>query len=181
MINLDQWNIINNNPDAWQLRDEQLYVDIAEGNMWGYGGEPKENLFLLPVDKSSYHAQVNVELTSKRTFEQAGIGVFWDKDNYIKISKEMFNGELSLVFASEKGGNPSIVCLVPYSGHKVSLKLDVKDNAVTAYYRKDSSSEWNVVGSTTRHEGQEQGIILYTFSGNKAQPNRAVFSGFVYQ
>lgn len=181
MINLDLWNIVNNNPDAWQLNDEQLYVDIAEGNMWGYGGEPKENLFLLPTDKTDYDAEVTVNLTPNRTFEQAGMGVFWDKDNYIKISKEMFNGELSLVFASEKDGNPSIVCLVPYSHNKVNVKLEAKDNVVTAHFRKDNNAEWVLVGSTPRHKGQEQGIMLYTFSGNKAQPNRAVFSGFKHQ
>jgi beta-xylosidase len=178
MFDLTQWNIINNNNELWSIKEDVLRVQIAEGNMWGLGSDTKDNLFLHPISASEYSVQVKVEFTPLRTFEQAGIGVFWDKDNYIKISKEMFNGELSLVFATEENSLPRVNQLIRYSDTAVAFKLDVTATHVIASYKALNEESWIVVGSTPRLAGNEQGIMLYTFSGNKLQPNTAAFYDF---
>ncbi|GEM79789.1 DUF1349 domain-containing protein [Vibrio superstes] len=177
MIDLQQWQYPNPQQSPWQLEGNTLKVQVSEGNMWGAGGVAANNLFLYKSTPSSdYTVQVGVKLAPNRAFEQAGIGLYWDNDNYIKISKEMFNGRLSLVFVTEHKGNPMVNALMDYPDSDVMLRLEKKQGRVIAMLSADNGIEWQNIGSTELLEGKESALMLYTFSGSKITPNMAQFT-----
>ncbi|WED23743.1 DUF1349 domain-containing protein [Vibrio sp. JC009] len=177
MNNMKNWNILNNNPVHWQSDDKALKIQVSEGNIWGSDAEV-DNIFVHPVEKNRYSAQVEINLIPQKAFEQGGLGVFWDKNNYIKISKEMFNGRLSLVFVTEQDGYPQVNHLIDYPESDVTLKLEKQDDQVTALYQIPSEDSWHSMGTVQALPGSEQGVMLYTFSGSVQQPTIATFSGF---
>ncbi|MBY5946869.1 DUF1349 domain-containing protein [Photobacterium rosenbergii] len=185
MIEINNWHIRNDNPVNWRIEDQELLVQVSEGNIWGAGSSEVDNMFIHPTkpdsvkEKGNFSAQVAINLTPKRTYEQGGLGIIWDTDNYIKISKEMFNGKLSLVFVIEKDGHPSIQQLIDYSKDDVVVKIEKRDNLVTASYAEFVGDKWTVVGTADTLDGEEEGLMLYTFGGSKTAPSTARFSNFV--
>ena len=186
MIELNNWHIHNNNPANWRIDDHKLEVQVSEGNIWGTCSADVDNLFVHPSPRNTassgnYMAQVAINLIPKRTYEQAGLGIIWDTDNYIKISKEMFNGKLSLVFVIEQGGQPSVKQLIEYPADDVVVRIEKRDGLVTTSYAKSADGKWTTVGTATALEGIEKGLMLYTFGGSTLAPSVASFSSFVFR
>ncbi|WP_375748280.1 DUF1349 domain-containing protein [Vibrio sp. HN007] len=178
MNDIQNWIIMNNNSARWSVDDRKLTVQVSEGNIWGYGSPEVENIFIKPVEQRKYSAQVDINILPKRAYEQAGLGIFWDSNNYIKISKEMFNDRLSLVFVTERDGNPQVNSLVDYSERDVIVKLEKSDGLITAFYRKSDEDAWLKMGEAEALPGSEQGVMLYTFSGSQLDPTIATFENF---
>ncbi|WP_299686297.1 DUF1349 domain-containing protein [uncultured Vibrio sp.] len=178
MNNLDNWTIQNENPHHWSFKNGTLTMQVQEGNIFGAGAKDVDNIFIYPVDKREYSAQVTIALDPNLTFEQAGLGIYWDNDNYIKISKEMFMGERSLVFVVEQNGEPNIKHRLIFDESSVSVKLEKSDTNVSAFYRTQDNDTWQPIISTAVLSGREQGVMLYTFSGRVIAPNFAKFSEF---
>ncbi|PMH44907.1 hypothetical protein BCU68_11835 [Vibrio sp. 10N.286.49.B3] len=178
MNNLDNWTIQNENPEHWSLKNEVLTMQVQEGNIFGAGATDVDNIFIYPVDKPQYSAEVTINLDPNLSFEQAGLGIYWNNNNYIKISKEMFMGERSLVFVVEQNGQPDIKHRILFDESTVSFKLERSDMEVRAYYRTRANAAWLPIISTAVLSGGEQGVMLYTFSGRITAPNFAKFSAF---
>ncbi|MDO6641577.1 MULTISPECIES: DUF1349 domain-containing protein [Gammaproteobacteria] len=176
--NLDNWTIQNENPEHWSFKNEVLTMQVQEGNIFGAGANDVKNIFIYPVDKPEYSAEVTINLDPNLSFEQAGLGIYWDNDNYIKISKEMFMGARSLVFVVEQNGQPDIKHRLLFGESTVSVKLERSDTKVRAYYRTQDNDTWQSIISTAALSGHEQGVMLYTFSGRITVPNFAEFSEF---
>ena len=184
MIEINNWHIRNENPAKWKIEDQKLLVQVSEGNIWGAGSPEVDNMFIYPLGQDNatagnYTAQVAINLIPKRTFEQGGLGIIWDTDNYIKISKEMFNGKLSLVFVIEKNGQPSIQQIIDYTADDVVVKIEKRDGLVTASYAESFGGSWTVVGTADALDGKEEGLMLYTFGGSLVNPSTASFSNFM--
>ncbi|GEA62089.1 DUF1349 domain-containing protein [Vibrio comitans] len=176
MLELQKWQCPNPHHSPWVIEDNILKVQVAEGNMWGFGGRARNNLFFKATDTTEYAVQASINLVPNRAFEQAGIGIYWDDDNYIKISKEMFDGRLSLVFVTESNGRPRVNALLDYSGDEVTLRLEKSQTSVAAMFSIDGGTHWQLIGTTEVLQNKERGLMLYTFSGSMLEPNTAHFS-----
>lgn len=172
-------NTIKANPMQHFATQQTLSVPVETGNMWGYGSVSGDNLFLQPVQQQDYQAEVALDLLPRRAFEQAGIGIYWDDDNYIKVSKEMFNGRLSLVFVTERAGQPRINHILDYPDAHVRFKLEKSEGVVNASFQSGAESDWQALGSTSLLPGTEQGVMLYTFSGSALDPSYVTFANFM--
>ncbi|WP_026970826.1 DUF1349 domain-containing protein [Aliagarivorans marinus] len=183
MIDIMHWQLLNERPAHWQLDEQTLSVQVSQGNIWGYGNAPVNNLFLLPIESEEIAAQVTVELTPQRSYEQAGVALYWDDNNYIKISKEMFNGRLSLVFVVEAAGRPSIEGITDFNDSAVRLSITKQGSEVSVHYSpttEQHNAEWQTLGKTQSLAGKPQGVMLYTFGGSGRGDNTAQFSEFAY-
>lgn len=177
MDNIDNWHIQNENPSHWSFHNSVLTMQVQEGNIFGEG-RIVDNIFILPVAKPDYSAEVTVELNPVLPYEQAGLGIYWDNNNYIKLSKEMFQGEHSLVFVVEQNGKPDVKERISYNGSSVSIKFQKIDELIKVYFRPNNETTWQSVGFAKALKGDEKGLMLYTFSGSSTKPNFAKFSGF---
>jgi regulation of enolase protein 1 (concanavalin A-like superfamily) len=90
MKNLNDWYIQNENPSHWSFDNGLLSMQVQEGNIFGAGSSDVDNIFIHPVSQPNYSAEITITLEPTLPFEQAGLGLYWDNNNYIKISKEMF-------------------------------------------------------------------------------------------
>lgn len=178
MDNIDNWHIQNENPSHWSFHNSVLTMQVQEGNIFGAGSPDVDNLFILPLSKPNYSAEVTISLNPSLPFEQAGLGIYWNENNYIKISKEMFQGEHSLVFVVEQNGQPNIKERLLFNGETVSVKLQKMDELIKAYFRPNNETTWQNISSAKVLKGNEKGLMLYTFSGSSTKPNFAKFSGF---
>ncbi|GLS83801.1 DUF1349 domain-containing protein [Paraferrimonas haliotis] len=183
MFDITHWQRLNDHPAHWRIDNQTLSVNVSQGNIWGYGNAPVNNLFLLPVKEDDINAQVTVTLTPKRPYEQAGLALYWDDDNYIKISKEMFNGRLSLVFVVEAAGRPAIEAMTDFTESVVRLGITKQGSDVSVHFAPlspDQQVHWQTLGKTQSLAGNPQGIMLYTFGGSGQADNAAQFSAFSY-
>lgn len=183
MIDLMHWQLLNEQAAHWQLDEQTLSVQVSQGNIWGYGNAPVNNLFLLPVKENDIKAQVTVMLTPQRPYEQARLALYWDDNNYIKISKEMFNGRLSLVFVVEAAGQPSIQAFTDFHESAVRLSIAKQGNEVSVHFatlNHEQQADWQTLGETQSLAGKPQGVMHYTFGGSGRADNVAHFSDFTY-
>ncbi|MEI8655697.1 DUF1349 domain-containing protein [Vibrio sp. 10N.222.51.C8] len=178
MKNLNDWYIQNENPSHWSFDNGLLSMQVQEGNIFGAGSSDVDNIFIYPVSQPNYSAEVTITLEPTLPFEQAGLGIYWDNDNYIKISKEMFMGEPSIVFVVEQNGQPEIKQLSTFEGTTASVKIEKNDGTITAFLECNQKRSWQVIGSAKTLNGQAKGLMLYTFSGSSNTPNFAKFSEF---
>ncbi|MDK9736037.1 DUF1349 domain-containing protein [Vibrio sp. D404a] len=178
MNNLNDWQIRNENPKQWSLDKGVLTLQVQEGNIFGASSGEVDNMFVHPVSSSDYQAEVAIDLNPTLPFEQAGLGIYWDNDNYVKISKEMFMGERSLVFVVEKSGYPEIKERLSFAGQTVSVKVEKSGGTISTYFRESSEALWQKIGTVDAFLNDEKGVMLYTFSGRKNSPNFAKFSEF---
>jgi regulation of enolase protein 1 (concanavalin A-like superfamily) len=123
-------------------------MQVQESNIFGAGSSDVDNLFIHPVSKPNYSAEVTVSLNPNLPFEQAGLDIYWDNDNYIKISKEMFMGEHSLVFVVEQNGRPDIKKRLLIDKETVSVMLEKKESMISAYFRSNTNAKWQLIDST---------------------------------
>ncbi|MDR9829171.1 hypothetical protein RCJ22_26635 [Vibrio sp. FNV 38] len=86
-------------------------------------------------------------------------------------------GEPSIVFVVEKNGRPDIKERLLFSESTTSLKLEKANGMISAYFRPEAKA-WATIMRLDSLTGIEQGIMLYTFSGNAATPRMAKFSDF---
>ncbi|MEZ9188082.1 DUF1349 domain-containing protein [Vibrio sp. 10N.286.52.F8] len=178
MKNLNDWYIQNENPSHWSFENGQLSMQVQEGNIFGAGSSDVDNIFIHPVSQPNYSAEVTITLEPTLPFEQAGLGIYWDNNNYIKISKEMFMGELSIVFVIEQNGRPEIKQRCSFEGATASVRLENNEGTITAYLGGNQKQSWHVIGSAKTLNGLAKGVMLYTFSGSSNTPNFAKFSEF---
>lgn len=180
MNNLNDWHIQNENPNHWSFDNGVLSMQVQEGNIFGAGASDVDNIFIYPVSKPNYSAEVSISLNPTLFFEQAGLGIYWNNNNYIKISKEMFMGERSIVFVVEQNGQPKIKEFLLFDKETVYVMLEKYESLISAYFRSDANAKWQLIGSTEvpAASESEQGLMLYTFSGSKYNPKFAKFGEF---
>ena len=171
-----KWKILNEKKNEWNLKNNSLNLLVQTENIWDNLATNANNMFTLDVE-NDFSAEVDIFLIPENAYEQAGLSIYQDDDNYIKISKEMFNNKLSLVFVSEKDGKPTVIERLDYPNKKVALKIERKNEKVITYY-KNLDSVWKVISSVESHLKNETKIALYTFSGNEEKPNWASFKNF---
>jgi regulation of enolase protein 1 (concanavalin A-like superfamily) len=173
-----QWKIIDENNHQWKIQSGKLQMQVQPVNIWADLSLNANNLFVHPVDSNNYSTEVSVELNPKNTYEQAGIGIFWDSDNYIKITNEMFNEKHSLVFVTEENGVPKVNKYLPLDNEYVRFKLERNEKSVIASYKLSEDSLWRNILSVPVISGVESGVFLFTFSGGAKNQQWAKFDDF---
>lgn len=180
MMDLNNWHIENENKSHWSFDNGVLSMQVQEGNIFGAGKKEVDNIFIYPVSASNYSAEVTISLTPTLPFEQAGLGIYWDNNNYVKISKEMFMNVESLVFVIEQNGEPEIKERVLFDKETATVKIEKNNGLISAYFHSETNANWQLIGRVSAPVAAkpEQGLMLYTFSGNKDNPKIAKFTGF---
>lgn len=172
------WNIINKVETDFSVNSGKLALKVQPENIWSDLATNPKNVFLMDATTTSYQTQVSVSISPFNDYEQAGIGVYWDDDNYIKISNEMFEGKHSIVFVTEKEGIPVVNRRLDLDYDDIDFRLTRTHDSISAFYKHEHSKKWRKVMSVPAIAGVEKGVMLYTFSGKKNKGNWATFDNF---
>ncbi len=87
------WSFVREDKAEWRLKDGNLQLLAQPSNIWGKRNNKTENFLLraLPGPKST--VEVTVHFNPRKEYEQAGLMLYLDDDNYIKFDRELYGGQ----------------------------------------------------------------------------------------
>lgn len=112
------------------------------GWMWGSGNASK-NLLLAPGKSTEVSVEITVEINPKHNGEQAGIVLFINEDNYIKLVREMVDDQHVIVLAKEINGAANVELLEPFESPSATLKLMRSNNNLSAFWKAADASDFS--------------------------------------
>ena len=92
-----EWKILNEKKNEWNLKNDSLNLLVQTENIWDNLATNANNMFTLDV-KGNFTAKVDVSLIPENAYEQAGLAIYQDDDNYIKISKFLYNVNQNIIY-----------------------------------------------------------------------------------
>lgn len=124
------WTWVRGDPKTRRTRGG-LSIRTEPGGLMGPGGDAK-NILLRPLDPRARAASVSVETQPASQFEQAGLILYRDDDNYAKLVREFVDGETCVVFVVETEGRPRVVAKVPAPPGTTRLAFNFTAGGVSA-------------------------------------------------
>ena len=130
-----------NEPESWQIKDGVLEMDVTpQSDYWRishYGFTVDDAPFLYTLRGGEFEAKVKISGDYIARFDQAGLMLRIDKENYIKTGIEYVDGKYNLsVVVTHHTSDWSVIKLdkpVPYVWIKAVRRLD----AVEIFYSFD--------------------------------------------
>tara|TARA_R110000850_G_scaffold3926_2_gene18678 strand:- start:4071 stop:4700 length:630 start_codon:yes stop_codon:yes gene_type:complete len=139
-----QWRWINEEPSEWQLTDDgALRLRTQFGRIWG-GTGTKNILATKKVLGETADIEVTVTLEDPaEKWEQAGLLVYIDDDNFVKFIAEYIDGQMYVVMAHELERRGAVTSKEPIDSKTVRLRFEVSGSQVKGLWKlKSSDSEW---------------------------------------
>lgn len=154
-LNAD-WNWVREDPTHWTLENYPGFLTITTqiGGLFGPGGDTK-NLLLQEVPLGDFAMEARLNFLPTENFHGAGLIVYLDDDNYIKLIRAFCNVPGGCVgngiyFDHEAGGatvGSNFATLKSYT-NIAYLRLVRTGNTYAAYVSQDGGV-WDFIGSHT--------------------------------
>ena len=130
-----------NEPESWEIKDNVLTMDVTpQSDYWRishYGFTVDDAPFLYTTRGGEFEVKVKISGEYKVRFDQAGLMLRIDKENYIKTGIEYVDGKYNLrAVVTHHTSDWSVITLdrpVPYIWIKAVRRLD----AVEVFYSFD--------------------------------------------
>ena len=130
-----------NEPESWEIKDNVLTMDVTpQSDYWRishYGFTVDDAPFLYTTRGGEFEVKVKISGEYKVRFDQAGLMLRIDKENYIKTGIEYVDGKYNLsAVVTRHTSDWSVITLdrpVPYIWIKAVRRLD----AVEVFYSFD--------------------------------------------
>ena len=139
-MNIDTAHIVNPNESGFEYEHGELRITTDCGSMWG-AGKTCSNLVLFPALLREAVVETGFHLLPQFDGEQAGIVLFIDSDNYIKLVRERVAGQQVVVLAKEIDGRPSPESIRPFEGADMNLKLSIRGDSILARWKSTEMNE----------------------------------------
>jgi regulation of enolase protein 1 (concanavalin A-like superfamily) len=173
----DGWKWVHPVDGNSTLSEDGLRIKSLPGTLWLTSNNAK-NLLLRPAPATNkYSISATVTSDPKRNGEQGGLLLYVDDDNYIKVVREFFQGQLHLIFAREEEGKGEGIRYLPNTQNPVVLRLVVKDSVVTASYRSPEAKDWIELGTCASLKRVPQ-TGLFTHGGDAQADRRVRYNSF---
>ena len=173
------WSFVREDKAEWRLKDGNLQLLAQPSNIWGKRNNKTENFLLraLPGPKST--VEVTVHFNPRKEYEQAGLMLYLDDDNYIKFDRELYGGQ-SCTLVLESKAKPKVVKKIPLREGPLRLRLEIANGKVKAMVKAPEGKEWTNHGKTTLPGSSEDVKVgLFALQGDARNPRWATFSDFV--
>ncbi|MCI3918837.1 hypothetical protein MO973_01145 [Paenibacillus sp. TRM 82003] len=167
------WRWIRERERDWKTEGEQLLIRSRPGSIWGTGNDA-ENVLIRPFSGPEGSVSVIVSGDMDIAYEQAGLLLFYDEDNYIKFVKELVGEELG----REERAEAKVVGKATFASHTVELKLTIAAGTVEAYYREGTDGEWIVLAACDGFPLENPHVGLLTHGGSAEEENWFRYSRF---
>ena len=173
------WSFVREDNSQWRLKDGAVEMLAQPSNIWGRKNNKTKNFLLRPFPGKSFSVEVTVEFNPKKEYEQAGLMIYLDDDNYIKFDRELFAGQ-SCTLVLESGAKPKVVKKIAFREGPLRLRLEISGDKVKAMVKAPESKEWTEHGET-RLPGvvDKLKVGLFALLGDAKAPRWARFKDFV--
>ena len=173
------WSFVREDKADWRLKDGKLQLLAQPSNIWGKRNNKTENFLLRALPGPKAAVEVTVDFNPRKEYEQAGLMIYLDDDNYIKFDRELYGGQ-SCTLVLESKAKPKVVKKIPFREGPLRLRLEISDGKVKAMVKAPGGKEWTAHGETTLPGGSEEVKVgLFALLGDAKKPRWATFSDFV--
>ena len=173
------WSFVREDKAEWRLKDGNLQLLAQPTNIWGKKNNKTENFLLRALPGPKATVEVTVDFNPRKEYEQAGLMLYVDDDNYIKFDRELYGGQ-SCTLVLESGAKPKVVKKIPFREGPLRLRLEIADGKVKAMVKAPDGKEWTTHGETTLPGGSDKvSVGLFALQGDAKSPRWATFSDFV--
>jgi len=173
------WSFVREDKADWRLKDGNLQLLAQPTNIWGKANNKTENFLLRALPGPKFTVEVTVDFNPRKEYEQAGLMLYVDDDNYVKFDRELFKGQ-SCTLVLESKAKPKVVKKIPFREGPLRLRLEIADGKVKAMVKAPDGKEWTAHGETTLPGSNDKVKVgLFALLGDAKAPRWATFSDFV--
>jgi regulation of enolase protein 1 (concanavalin A-like superfamily) len=143
----NNWWWLREDPQAWSLKNHALHLKTLHGSLWGKSNNAK-NILLRPKTSVVSGLTLEVTVTNQPVLqgEQAGLILYIDEANYIKLVKECLDETQWIVLAREQDDNPALVAKIPCATESAQLRLTITGSMVEGWVCMPGTESWIKVG-----------------------------------
>lgn len=176
----DNWSIVREDHSKWRLLDEDaISIMTSGGSLWATGNSAN-NIFLTDVleDQNNYTLTCKMKGKTQAGYEEAGIVIYNDDDNYVAIQRKHNNGNPTINVVTEDSGSPNESRVsADINENEIYFKLEKNDNIIKGYY-SINGVDWIQVGSSLTNNGVSNNAKVGILTANPNQSHEFVFSEF---
>ncbi|GAA0388160.1 hypothetical protein GCM10009541_33970 [Micromonospora gifhornensis] len=179
-LNRDRWTSVVRENQLLSVSDGALRLPTGVGDLYGDRNDAT-NLVLQPAPSGAWQATTKVTVPVTATYQQAGLIIYGDDDNYAKVDL-LYNGSRRVEFLRETAGTPrndSADNVAAPDGDTVYLRISSDGTNLTAEMSADGQT-FSPVGRSAALAGIENPRIgLFALNGGTDAPVvDAVFDWF---
>ena len=177
-----RWTTIIRETQTYSVSGGALLLPTAVGDLYG-GRNDATNLILQDLPAGPWQATTQVSLDLTQNYQQAGIMVYGDDENYAKLDV-LFSGGPRVEFIRETAGvprNEGADSTAVTGGDGIFLRVSSDGTNLTAAYSTDGQT-FTPVGRPAPLAGiNEAKVGLFALNGGTAAPVvNASFGSFVF-
>ncbi|WP_431729896.1 ThuA domain-containing protein [Verrucosispora sp. TAA-831] len=170
-LDRERWTSVVRENQLLSVSDGALRLPTSAGDLYGSRNDAT-NLVLQPAPSGAWSATTKVTLPVTADYQQAGLLVYGDDDNYAKVDL-LYNGSRRVEFIRETAGTPrneGADSTAAPAGDTVHLRISSDGTSLTASLSSDGLT-FTPVGRAAALEGIENPRIgLFALNGGTTAP-----------
>jgi len=171
----DPWSTAGTaKPDMFSM-SHLLIINAAKGSWWEKANDLPYWL-QRPFGPESATIELELEFDPGPGAEQAGMALFYDAENYVKLVRE-FTSQHVVAFCSETAGTGKPHLITPARPTRLTLRLDRRGPVVAASYQAGAGKPFIQIGNC-RLPASDKPLMLAIYaqaSKNRSAPLAATF------
>lgn len=129
------WSIENEDASHWKLvPDKGLVITSQKSELFQSDNDCKNIVWQKSSGDYIVEAKLNFDVELTENFQQAGLMIYSDCDNYVKAMYAFNGGNTSMQFAREIGGSMNWSVTSESSTKQVWIRIKKQGDTYTAYY-----------------------------------------------
>ena len=141
-LNRQRWSIVNEDPGTWKLRDGKLVITTLDGDVFNERYDLR-NVFLQATNPGDFEVVTRTDFVVRQGFDQAGLIVWQDHNNYIRLSNAFVGGRRWII-TRELGGQAVNQDLPNTMGDAVWMKIARRGRTYECSVSADGERWWPV-------------------------------------
>ena len=138
------WGWVREQADAWKAGENGLIMRTLTGTLWGETNTAR-NLLLRPApEEGDFAAEVTVSIRGALDGEQAGLILYGDDGNYIKLVNE-FKGQPFVILVREAKDKGKEISRIPAPDGSLTLRLVSHQGWIRTQTRAVGAPNWQTV------------------------------------
>ncbi|MBE1485117.1 ThuA domain-containing protein [Plantactinospora soyae] len=166
-----RWSTVVRENQLYAVRDGALVLPTSVGDLYGTRNDAT-NLVLQPAPSGSWQATTKLNLAAAADYQQAGLIVYGDDDNYAKLDL-LYGGSSRVEFIRETAGTPrndAADSVAAPAGGTIHLRLTSDGTNLTAAYSADGQT-FTPIGRPAALAGIEAPKVgLFALNGGTVAP-----------
>lgn len=157
------WSWVREDNTKWSLTSNSGFMTLTTQ----FGGiestnTSAKNILLKNSVGDHYSLETKLNLAPTQDYQQAGLVMYNDDNNFIKLVKAYITSGVRLQFAKETAGSTAVIAEVAApAGADIHLRLTKTGSRYNAYYSTDGVA-WTLIGSGTALGSiAKDGLIAY--------------------